>query len=158
MKTNINHLTKLLNDHFNGNPWIDVTIIGEIKKLSAKQAAYKPAGLNSVWEIVNHMLAWRKALIGRVKGKPVKYSDDNFFRLVKNKTPEAWKRTIEELKKSQKVIITFLKKQKDELLETVSPTSGYTYYELVEAILIHDAYHTGQIVLIKKLYSINNKH
>lgn len=154
MKTNINHVIKLLNDHFNGNPWIDVTILGELKKLSAKQAAYKPGGLNSVWEIVNHMISWRKALIGRVMGKPVKYSDDNFFREVKDRSPEAWKKTIAELKKSQKTIISFLQKQEDELLETVSPASGYTFYELVEAILLHDAYHTGQIVLIKNFIQL----
>lgn len=156
MNNNIKHITKLLGDHFNGDPWIDVTILGELRKLSAKQAAYKPDGLNSVWETVNHMISWRKALIGRVMGKPVKYSDDNFFREVKDRSPEAWKKTIAELKKSQKTIISFLRKQDDALLETVSPTSGYTYYELVMAILLHDAYHTGQIVLLKKLNS-NNK-
>ncbi len=153
MKTNIRHLTKLLNDHFNGRPWIDTTILGELKKLTAKQALLKPAGLNSVWETVNHMISWRRALIGRVMGKPVKYSKDNFFSEVKNKSHEAWRKTLAELKSSQKEIITFLKKQDDSLLETVSPTSGYTYYELVNAILIHDAYHTGQIVLLKKLIS-----
>ncbi len=151
MKNNINHLTKLLNDHYGGNPWIDVTITGELKKLTAIQAAAKPVGLNSVWEIVNHMISWRKALISRVMGRQVKYSNDNFYREVKDKSPAAWRKTIANLKKSQKEIISFLKKQDDELLETVSPTSGYTYFELVEAILIHDAYHTGQIVLVKKL-------
>ncbi len=156
MKTNINHLTKLLNDHFSGNPWIDVTITGVLKNLSAKQAALKPEGLNSVWETVNHMISWRKALISRVMGKQVKYSNDNFFREVKDKSPAAWRKTLADLKNSQKEIITFLKKQDDKLLETVSPTSGYTYYELVEAILIHDAYHTGQIVLVKKLSAICN--
>jgi len=84
-------------------------------------------------------------------GRQVKYSNDNFYREVKDKSPAAWRKTIANLKKSQKEIISFLKKQDDELLETVSPTSGYTYFELVEAILIHDAYHTGQIVLVKKL-------
>ena len=150
-KTNIHHLVKLLGDHYGGNPWIDVTITGELKKLTAIQAAAKPVGLNSVWEIVNHMISWRKALISRVMGKAVKYSDDNFFNEVKDRSPKAWKKTLDKLNRSQKEIITFLKKQDDGLLETVSPTSGYTYYELVEAILIHDAYHTEQIVLVKKL-------
>jgi uncharacterized damage-inducible protein DinB len=154
MNNNIKHITKLLGDHFNGDPWIDITILGELKKLSAKQAAYKPDGLNSVWEITNHMIAWRKALTRRVMNKPVKYSDDNFFREVKDRSTRAWKKTIEDFKKSQNDITAFLKKQDDTLLETVSPASGYTYYELVMAILLHDAYHTGQIVLLKKLMNI----
>ena len=151
MRSNIKYITKLLGDHFNGNPWIDVTINGELNSLTAKQAAAKTGNLNSIWEIVNHMISWRKALIGRVKGKPVKYSDNNFISKVKDKSPAAWKKIISKFRKSQNDIIGFLKKSDDQLLEIVSPTSGYTYYELVMSILIHDSYHLGQIVLIKKI-------
>ena len=151
MQININHLSKLLKDHFNGDPWIDVTVLGELSSVTAKQASIKPEGMNSIWQIVNHMISWRKALITRVKGKAVKYSDNNFISEIKVKSPKAWKETINKFRKSQRDIISFLQKSDDILLETVSSTSGYTYYELVEAILIHDSYHLGQIVLIKKL-------
>lgn len=157
MRSNIKHITKLLGDHFEGDPWIDVTIIGELNSLTAKQAAAKTGILNSVWEIVNHMISWRKALIGRVKGKPVKYSDNNFISEVKDKSPAAWKRTISKFRESQNDITGFLKKSDDKLLEIVSPTSGYTYYELVISILLHDTYHLGQIVLIKKLLTEKEK-
>ena len=159
MKTNIQHIAKLLGDHFNGNPWIDITILGELKSLTAKQAAAKTGDLNSIWEIVNHMISWRKALISRVKGKTVKYSDNNFISEVKDKSPAAWKKTISNFRKSQEDITGFLVRSDDSLLETISPTSGYTYYELVMAILLHDSYHLGQIVLIKKLLNeeSNNK-
>jgi uncharacterized damage-inducible protein DinB len=151
MGSNIKHTIKLLEDHFGGDPWIDVTIIGELNSLSAKKAAAKTGSLNSIWEIVNHMISWRKALISRVKGKAVKYSENNFIDEVIDKSQAAWKNTISNFRKSQDDIISYLKKNDDKLLENVSPTSGYTYYELVMAILIHDSYHLGQIVLIKKL-------
>lgn len=157
MKTNIKHITKLLGDHFSGNPWIDVTIMGELKQLTAKQAAVKTGNLNSIWEIVNHMISWRRALITRVKGKSVKYSDNNFISEVKDKSPKAWKNSIIKFRKSQNDITGFLKKSDDMLLENVSPASGYTYYELVMAILLHDSYHMGQIVLIKKLLKDTGK-
>ncbi len=157
MRSNIKHITKLLGDHFNGDPWIDITIIGALNSLTAKLAAAKTGDLNSIWEIVNHMISWRKALIGRVKGKPVKYSDNNFISEVKDKSPAAWKKTISKFWKSQNDIINFLYKSDDKLLEIVSPTSGYTYYELVISILLHDTYHLGQIVLIKKLLTEKEK-
>ncbi|HWA05226.1 MAG TPA: DinB family protein [Ignavibacteria bacterium] len=149
--TNIQRINKLLKDHYNGDPWIDITIIGTLKAVTAKQAALKLPGLNSVWQIVNHMISWRSALIARVKDKPVKHPDDNFISEVKNTTPKAWKDTVKKFEKSQKDIAAFLRKQKDSHLEKISPTSGYSYYELVMAIIIHDTYHLGQIVLIKKM-------
>lgn len=149
--TNIQHINKLLKDHYNGVPWIDITIMGTLKTITAKQAALKLRRLNSIWQIVNHMISWRNALIARVKDKPALHPDNNFIWEVKNTTAKAWKDTIKEFEKSQKDIMTFLGKQKDTHLEKVSPTSGYSYYELVMTIIIHDTYHLGQIVLIKKM-------
>ncbi|HMQ79809.1 MAG TPA: DinB family protein [Ignavibacteria bacterium] len=149
--TNIQNINKLLKDHYNGVPWIDITIAGTLKTLTAKQAAIKIDGLNSVWQIVNHMISWRNALIARVKDKPARHPDNNFFWEVKDTTAKAWKDTLKKFEKSQKEIIVFLGKQKDSHLEKISPASGYSYYELVMAIIIHDTYHLGQIVLIKKM-------
>lgn len=149
--TNIQHINKLLKDHYNGDPWIDITITGTLKTLTAKQASLKLKELNSVWQIVNHMISWRCALIARVKDKPAAHPDNNFISEVKNTTPKAWKDTFKNFEKSQKDIIAFLGKQKDSHLEKISPASGYSYYELVMAIIIHDTYHLGQIVLIKKM-------
>ena len=155
MDNNINHFIKLLNDHYNGNPWIDVTISKTLKSFTAKQAAEKIDGLNSVWQIVNHMLGWRNALIARVKDTPLKYPDDNYIAEIKNTSEKAWKDTVKKFELSQKNILSFLKKKDDRLLEKVSPSSGYSYFELVNAILIHDSYHLGQIVLIRKILDKN---
>ena len=149
--TNIEHINKLLKDHYSGDPWIDITIMGTLKTLTAKQAALKLPGLNSIWQKVNHMISWRNALIARVKDKPARHPENNFIWEVKDTTAKAWKDTIKEFEKSQKDITTFLGKQKDSHLEIISPTSGYSYYELVMSIIIHDTYHLGQIVLIKKM-------
>lgn len=148
---NISRIKKLLSDHYDGVPWIDITIIGTLKSLTAKQAAAKIGGLNSIWQIVNHMIAWRNALIGRVMDKPVKHPRNNYIYQIKDTSSKAWKDTIKEFEKSQKSIITFLNRSNDPLLEKISPTSGYSYYELVLAILQHDTYHIGQIVVIKKM-------
>jgi uncharacterized damage-inducible protein DinB len=148
---NIKYIKKLLKDHYSGNPWIDVTITGTLKSITAKQAAGKHGSLNSIWQIVNHMIAWRKALLARVKDKPVSQPDDNFIFPVKDTSPKAWKETIKRFESSQKSLVAFLGKSKDSMLEKVSPTSGYSYYELIMAILLHDTYHIGQIMLIKKL-------
>ncbi|MBL8016812.1 MAG: DinB family protein [Ignavibacteria bacterium] len=148
---NIAKAKKLLKDHYNGNPWIDSTIAGTLKQITAKQAAAKRGGFNSIWQIVNHMILWRTALIGRVMDKPVAHPDNNYIAEIKDTSAAAWKDTIKQFERSQKGIMKFLGSSEDKLLEKVSPSSGYSYFELVMSIVIHDSYHLGQIVLIKKM-------
>ena len=103
---NIKRIKKLLAVHYDGLPWIDVNIAKTLRSVTAKQAAATVGELNSIWEIVNHMISWRNALIGRVKDKPVPAPADNFIQEVKNTTPKAWKDTLMKFEASQKNIIT----------------------------------------------------
>ena len=152
---NIKYIKKLLNDHYNGNPWIDVTIVNALKAIPHDEAVKKFENLNSIWQIVNHMILWRNALLSRLKDKSVKVPSNNFISEVKNKSFRAWKDTIKKFEQSQKKIITFLNKSDETMLEKISPASSYSYYELAIAILLHDTYHLGQIVIIKKLLDKN---
>ncbi|HMT12733.1 MAG TPA: DinB family protein, partial [Ignavibacteria bacterium] len=104
----IEKVNKLIKDHYNGNPWIDTTIAATLKQLTAKQAAAKTGGLNSIWQIVNHMILWRTALIGRVMDQPIVYPDNNYIEEVKNTSAAAWKETIKKFERSQKEITSFL--------------------------------------------------
>lgn len=148
---NIRRFEKMLTDHYNGNPWIDITIAGELKSVSAKNASQNIGELNSIWQITRHMISWRNALIARVMDSPHPHPNNNFIEEIRDTSSKAWKDTLRKFARSQKDIISFLKTQEDMLLEKVSLASGYSYFELVNAILIHDSYHLGQIVLIKKL-------
>jgi uncharacterized damage-inducible protein DinB len=150
---NLKYIKKLLNDHFSGNPWIDVTILSTLGELTAEQAAKKHGNLNSIWQIVNHMISWREALLGRLMDKPVDVPDNNFISELSDTSDKAWQETIKKFEYSQQKILKFLENSKEDMLETISPTSGYSYYELTMSIMLHDTYHLGQIVLIKKLIS-----
>lgn len=154
-QANIRRVQKLMNDHYSGDPWIDVNINATLKSLTAKQAAEKYGELNSIWQLVNHMISWRKALLARVMDKPVKYSRSNFISEIRDNSPKAWKQAIRNFETSQKMMNSFLKRSDDKMLETISNTSGYSYYELLLSIALHDTYHLGQIILIKKLISKN---
>jgi uncharacterized damage-inducible protein DinB len=147
----LKYIKKLLNDHYRGNPWIDVTISDTLNTVTAGDAALKVDNLNSIWQITNHMIAWREKLLERIMDKSVEVPDNNFIYEVEDTSEKAWTDTIKKFERSQEDIISFLSKSNDMMLEKISPASGYSYFELAMAILLHDAYHLGQIVLIKKL-------
>lgn len=136
---------------FNGASWIDVNIVATLASLNAEQAAAKPfANVNSIWEIVNHLVNWREAVLKRVNGIEFPSPENNFFEPVADISPKAWKETLQRLHKSQNAWTAALYKMDDSDLEKQSATRKQMKYELISGILQHDAYHLGQVVILKK--------
>lgn len=144
-------ISKLFEDLYSGSPWIDVTITGTLSQLSAKQAAQKPpAGINSIWVIVNHLVKWRKNVLQRVKGKVIRTPDHNYILPVSDTSAKAWSNTLKKLDSSQKEWLRFLERVKTNDLLKTYPNNQMTYYDHIQGILQHDAYHLGQIVILSK--------
>lgn len=142
----------LFENLFNGDPWIDVTIMATLQKLSGSQAAAKVLpDCNSIWEIVNHMISWRKNVLQRIQGKILTTPSNNYFEMVDDTSQDAWLKTLESFQQTQKEWIDYLEKLNIEVLQTTYPSNGMTYFEHIHGILQHDAYHLGQIVLLSKL-------
>jgi hypothetical protein len=56
-----------------------------------------------------------------------------------------------ELILSHDELIKELDTKKDDLLNEIVEGSEYDYYTLIHGIVHHDIYHTGQIMLLKKI-------
>jgi uncharacterized damage-inducible protein DinB len=147
-------LKKSFSDLYNGNPWLDVTLTGTLKSISAKQAIKRAApGVNSIWEITNHLISWRGAVLQRVHGTVIPSPDDNYFLPVEDISSKAWKETLERLEESEHEWESFLQDMKESDLEKLYPVNDHTYYEHIIGIIQHDAYHLGQIVMLAKHFS-----
>ncbi|RYY50194.1 MAG: DinB family protein [Chitinophagaceae bacterium] len=151
MKDN-QRLRKLFEDHFEGEPWIDVQIWNAIKDLPYADAAKNVYGLNSIWQMVQHMASWRQTLLRRLTGEHIPSPANNYFEPIPVINEQAWQNTLQQLRHSQEALLNYLESgiQMDE----VQPGSSYSRYELLQGLLQHDAYHLGQIVLVRKLISI----
>lgn len=143
-------IKKIVSDQFDGVPWLDVNIADTIRDLSCVDAAKKTGDLNSIWQIVNHMIEWREVLWKKLYGDKVFVPENNFIEDIEDTSQIAWKQTLERFEHSQKNILKFLSIEKDYDYDKTF-TNGNTFYEHLLAILQHDAYHLGQIVLLKKL-------
>ncbi|MEP7371925.1 MAG: DinB family protein [Chitinophagaceae bacterium] len=145
-------IANLLDDIYQGSPWIDVNLTGTLSNISPEQAAKKVAPQwNTIWEIVNHLINWRLSVLQRIQDKVIASPADNYFSPVKDLSAEAWQNTLKKLEDSQKQWMLVLKKFKKKDLEKNYPANGMTYYDHIQGIIQHDAYHLGQIVLLAKL-------
>ena len=144
-------IAKLLEDIYQGSPWIDVCLMSTVKNISAGQAAAKVSpNWNSIWEILNHLISWRLTVLQRVQDTVIPSPANNYFAPVNDTSDEAWQLTLQKLEDSQQQWMLLLKKFKKKDLEKTYPGNDMTYYEHIQGIIQHDAYHLGQIVLLAK--------
>jgi uncharacterized damage-inducible protein DinB len=150
--TESERLFDLFGNLYDGHPWIDVTLVGVLQDIPAGQAHKRVLNnCNTIWEIVNHLIQWRKNVLQRVQGMTIKTPGNNYFVPVQDSSETAWKNTLSELENTQSQWMDFLQQLKTDQLEHEYPVNQMTYYEHIQGIIQHDAYHLGQIVLLAKL-------
>lgn len=118
-----------------------------LKDLTAEQAVWKPSEgpANSIWENVQHLLFYKKRLLARIRETAEVQegvTNDDTFR-VPDAGEEAWRTTVEEYAKVHAELRRELEHMpKQELTEDP---------QRVVSLITHDAYHIGQIILLRKL-------
>lgn len=144
-------ISDLFSNLYNGEPWIDVSLTDSLHAISYQKAAQKYRDCNSIWEIVNHIIAWRENVLQRVQGKAISTPSHNYFQAIPTISEETWKTTLQNLELSQQKWISFLEHFNENDFDKVYPNNNINYYEHIHGIIQHDAYHLGQITLLSKL-------
>ncbi len=145
-------VSNLYQSIYNGNPWLEVTLADTLSNVTAEQA-YKKANpnLNTIWEIVNHLIQWRRNILRRVQGETVVTPDHNYFVPVLDSSEAAWEQSLQSLAKSQELWSACLSDFNDADFEKIDQNNNHNFYEDIHGIIQHDVYHLGQIVILKKL-------
>jgi uncharacterized damage-inducible protein DinB len=133
-----------------------------LKGVTHAQAARRPPhGAHSIWELVLHMTGWRNEVARRATGKPAGEPAGGDYPDVGDPTSARWKAALEALDASHTHLATVVQDMSDD--DLLKPTNdprnrplgtGVSYYELLHGIVQHDAYHAGQIAILKKVLGI----
>lgn len=139
---------------YNENGWF-VAVRNAVEGVTAEQAAWKPEGSdNSIWESLTHITYYNNAYLQRFKGIEYEYDvadNDETFR-GGEPTDEAWRAEVE---KFDAVMTEWrrLIEQADEskFSESVPTNTSRIWADLIADVNAHNAYHSGQILLLRKL-------
>lgn len=146
-----------LDIHCYKNEWfasMDQALHGVI----AAEAAWTSTGIsNSIWQIVNHLIFWNEDVIHRIKGteNPQK-AEDNDETFGNPGDPEdeiGWAQTVQRLYEVMNKLKTVIVDLDDEKLTAPYAANSSSIERLLSNIMMHDTYHLGQIVLLRKLQS-----
>jgi uncharacterized damage-inducible protein DinB len=134
-----------------GDCWVGVNMQQALKGIDAGMAAavlYR--GGNTIWQLVNHLVYWRKTVLIRLQGKNALPPMPDMY-LPSDLSEDSWQTTIRHFEEVYQQLHTAITNFREEQLDKDSPKKGQTYYHLLTGCLQHDAYHLGQIVLLKKM-------
>lgn len=139
---------------FGGNGW--ATAAGHaLAGLSADQAAWGPAAdLHSVWELVNHLTFWKELVTARLHGLPITggpiRNPETFGSAVRG-DEKAWREAVDRLMGAQAALRAAVASLQDEQLDQPLPGERTLLGDLLSGIILHDPYHLGQVVVLRKL-------
>jgi uncharacterized damage-inducible protein DinB len=138
------------------------TPIGALRGIRAEQARWKPAPRRkSIWALTLHITYWkyavRRLLDGSRRGAfPRRPS--NWPGLPERPDERSWNADVALLRAEHERLVQAASAVDQALLSRRPPSSRrWTYGELVVGIALHDAYHTGQIQLLKRLWQERSK-
>jgi hypothetical protein len=121
-----------------------VPVIKAVNGLTARQAMWKPCdSCHSIGQLTNHLLFWDKQSLDKYNGiTPANFNgnNDETFTAFSEKS---WQSTVQQLDQVLKDWETIIKQADEAKLKL--------WYSTIAHIGTHNAYHTGQILYIRKL-------
>jgi uncharacterized damage-inducible protein DinB len=139
-----------------GDAWHGPSVKEALAGVDHHRAAARPiAGGHTIWEIALHVAAWRNEVGARIGGKRPGMPEQGDWQTVTDTSAEAWQRTLDALDASHNALASVVRNLSDADLDRslgtdVNPAGGSTTGLTLHGIVQHDAYHAGQISLLKK--------
>ena len=150
MGIEINRILKLFADLQHGDCWIGNNFKDTLHGVNAVMAADTVAVHgNSIWQLTAHIIYWRTTVANRLTGSdnPPPFKD---FLLPAELNEVSWKQTLHDFEAAYHTLRNAIHKIRDEHLDKLTIRPPQTNYDLIMGCLQHDAYHLGQMMLLKK--------
>ena len=141
-----------------GAPWHGPSARQVLSGVTAAQAAARPIpGAHSIWELVLHIIAWRGEVARRLKGGEPALPAEGDWPGVAASSEGAWADALRRLEESHRCLAAAVSGFPEARLDQPvglepDPALGTvgSFYVMLHGISQHDAYHSGQISLLKK--------
>lgn len=128
---------------WNQQDWF-VPISKAVEGISVQQAMWKPSdSSHSIGQLTYHLLFWNKQSLDKFYGRTPSAFDGNNNETFTAFTEASWASTVQQLNQVMQDWETAIKNSDDAKLQA--------WYDTIAHISTHNAYHTGQILYIRKL-------
>ncbi|WDL97531.1 DinB family protein [Alicyclobacillus sp. ALC3] len=155
MATAANLLLEQLDVHWHSTEWF-VSFDAALTGLTAMEASWTTDGAGyTIWQIVNHLVFCNADIVQKVtgKGEPLQAADNDasFGDPGDPSDDEGWSITVRKLHGALHDLQELIASMNDEKLDAPYRENKSITGRLLGNIMMHDTYHLGQIVLMRKL-------
>lgn len=143
--------------------WEDahVTFDDAVKGIPASVRGIQPPGLPySLWQLLEHIrLAQRDILEFCIDSgyRARKWPDDYWPKSPVPPTSQAWQQSVSAIRSDRRGLIRLLSDRAVDLFAQIPHGQGQTYLREVVLIADHNAFHVGQLVLVRRLLGVWHK-
>jgi len=132
--------------------WHGPSLADLLGDVTAAQAAARPvAAAHSIWELVNHITSWTEICRLRLKAnQPPDATPEQDWPPVTDTSPDAWRNAVQRLKAAKRELAEDVAALDDAAIVARIPTRDHTVLAMLHGIVEHDAYHGGQIAILKR--------
>ncbi|MEO6894915.1 MAG: DinB family protein [Ginsengibacter sp.] len=149
----IDNLINLLNK---GNAHISLD--EALKDIPFDDLGKKPDGLPySLWQIAEHIRIAQSDILSFSKDshhQSPKWPDDYWPKEVKPSSEEEWAKCVKQIKNDRKKFIDLLKKSPGNLFTPFEYGNGQTLLREALVLADHHSYHTGEIIILRRILKI----
>ncbi|SDF68585.1 Uncharacterized damage-inducible protein DinB (forms a four-helix bundle) [Mucilaginibacter pineti] len=142
-----------------GDAWYGSPVYTIIEGISFEAAYEKPQNsVHNIAEIVLHMIAWTEEVMDRMNGLPSGIPTSGDWPLTGAPDEQKWQNYVEDLKLVNVNLIGIIQNFPEE--QWNEPTAdernrelgtGVTFEELINGLIQHHIYHSGQIALLNRI-------
>lgn len=143
-------IIELLRRTFDGAAWHGPSVMEILRQVTSDQLGNQIGDSHTLIELVEHMTAWRRFAIEKLRGNTTYDVDDKANFPVVSPNEESWLITLQQFEDSQLQLLEQLEQLDDSRLEQIVEGRSYSYSVLLHGLIHHDVYHLGQIVLLRK--------
>lgn len=141
-----------------GDPWHGSSVKYILEKISLEKAFHKPiSSAHNIIELTLHLDAWTEEVLSRINGNISTEPSMGDWPIPKDKTEEYWQAVKQKLFANTNKLIAVIKEFPNDKLDEIvggernAPLgTGFSFEGLIIGLVQHNAYHSGQIALLKK--------
>jgi uncharacterized damage-inducible protein DinB len=153
--TKAERLADQLRRTIEGDPWHGPSWNDTLQTVSAEQALWRPPGeAHTIWEIAAHVAFWHDELLPVVGGEPYRnVSETEQWPASDDTSEEAWAALLMSIESSNEALADAVAELTDAQLALPMENRDYDLEFLIQGLVQHNAYHAGQVALLKRLAS-----
>ncbi|MCH8822582.1 MAG: DinB family protein [Planctomycetes bacterium] len=148
-------LLGLIDEGYDKIGWMEVSLLSAIRRVSAKEAAWRPRpGRHSIAEIVLHDAYYKYVTARRITGGKrgsFPFAGSDWFAVPRKLSDTQWKQYVTILTDAHQTLRKAIATAPWSKLNSNDKNIGVSLAHIT-GIAMHDAYHTGQIKTIRALY------